>query len=174
RYLDREGKKVEIKRDQILRANRRGVTAFFTTHSATTPNGKLPRAEISMETFWAAGQLNDRFEISGTDKKIEVIHIFGRPLPYAWFMPLVPLWFLKGEYHAILRSFRSFVINRRSRVLYEDEFSADRVMEFQADIYPIKYFVVCLDFSQTQMPPRNKIAGMRIKNHGVTAIGPEY
>jgi hypothetical protein len=173
-YLDKDGKKVEIRRDQILRANQRHVTAFFTTHSATAPTGKLSRADISMSTYWVGGNLNDRFEMSGTDKRIEVIHIFGRPLPYAWFMPLVPLWFLRGEYHSIPYIFRRFTISRRSRVVYEDEFTADRTMEFQADAYPVNNFLVCLDFSKTELPSKDKIIGRRIKNHGVIHIDPEY
>jgi hypothetical protein len=58
--------------------------------------------------------------------------------------------------------------------VYEDEFNVEPVMQFVSDIYPSNNIVITINFVATNMPPKDAIQALRIKNHGVISCSPEY
>ncbi len=88
KYLNADGSRVVVQKEQTLRANQRNVTAFINRHSPTS-GGRVPKNEISASIF-AGDDLDDHLEIYGQENRsLETIHMFKRPLPYGWFMPLM-------------------------------------------------------------------------------------
>jgi hypothetical protein len=175
KYLDQAGTRVRLTRTQTLRANQRRVTAFFMKHGPSAPDGRVLRNEISVSAFNDAKKLNNTCEIYGQEtRSIEVMQLFESPLPYAWFMPLAPVWLIGGEYERVPRFFRKYIVKRTNTVVYANEFNIEPVMQFQADVYPSKNVVLTFDFSASALPPEQSIRGMRIKNYGVVPIQQEY
>jgi hypothetical protein len=175
KYLDHEGKRVQLIRRQTLRANQRNVTAFNASHSTSTAQGRIPRDEISVEAYCISRDLKDRAEIYGQENRsLEVIHVFGRPMPYAWFMPVVPIMLLRNDYEKLPRLLRRFVVRRTHSSVYENEFNFDSVMQFKSERYPTHNVVFTFDFSLSKLPPQEHIKAIRIKNYGVVDLDFEY
>jgi hypothetical protein len=144
-------------------------------HGTSTPGGRIPKSEITVSAFNDATRLNNTCEIYGQENRsLEVMQLFGNPLPYAWFMPLAPLWAIGGQYEHIPRVFRKYIVKRTNTVVYENEFNIEPVMQFQADVYPSKNVVITFDFSESSLPPEETIKALRIKNYGVVTMQPEY
>ncbi len=175
KYLSPDGSRVQFTRKQTLRANQRNVTAFFSTHTTSTANGRIPRAHVNVSAYCDSCDLADRIEIYGQESRsLEVIHIFGRPMPYAWFMPVVPVWLLGSEYDRLPKIFRPYVVSRSHSAIYENEFDTDPVMQFKAAAYPTFNAVISIDFTNTKLPVQRDIKAMRIKNYGVVDMQFEY
>lgn len=119
--------------------------------------------------------LNDHKEIYGKETgTLEVIHMFAKPLPYASFMPIVPVWWISAGYDHVPGIFRPYIARRTNTVVYENEFNVEPVMTFMSENYPSNNVVVTINFAAAKMPAREKIIGLRIKNHGVITLKPEY
>ena len=175
KYMTPDGSTVLLQKEQTVRANQANVTALFNTHATTSTRGRMPKDSVSVSVYAEAVTLNDRTQIYGQEgRSLEVIHFFETPLPFAWFMPLIPVWFLSGEYDRIIRPFRKYVVRRANSVIYENEFNHEPVMRFTTETYPTFNVVITIDFSETNIPPRETIQAMRMKNHGVTMLIPEY
>ncbi len=175
KYLSPDGSRVLLRKEQTLRANQRNVTAIFNSHATTSSQGRMPKDSVNVSIYADAVTLDDRKEIYGQESRsLEVIHIFGKPLPYAWFMPVIPIWLLSADYDHIPRLFRKYVVRRTNSVIYENEFNFEPVMRFTTEAYPTFNVVITIDFSLTNMPPRQEVRAMRMKNHGVTIVAPEY
>jgi hypothetical protein len=175
RYLTPDGARGQVRRTQTLRANQRRVTAFFGVHYVTAPNGRIPRGDIHASAFSDTGALGDTLDIHGSEtKSLEVIHMFGRPLPYAWFMPLVPIWLIRGDYDNLFCCFRRFLVQRTASAVYENEFNSERVMYFASANYPSYNIVITLNFEGTAMPAQDQIKALQIKSPGVVTLPCDY
>jgi len=97
-------------------------------------------------------------------------------MPYAWFMPVIPIWLLRADYDHLPRFFRKYVVRRTNSVIYENEFNIEPpVMQLTSEAYPSYNLVVSVDFSAAaHMPADDAIVALRIKNHAVTRIRPDY
>jgi len=85
-----DGSRVRFERENGLRANQPNVTAYFTSSRPTMPLGRLIRGSITGTVYCDGQRFPDKIRTHGTEAKgFEIIHMFGRPLPYAWYMPLI-------------------------------------------------------------------------------------
>ena len=160
-----------MKRKQLLRANQPNVTAYFNSHGATASKGSISRDKIRGSVYCQDWNTNDSLELRGTEKKLEVLHIFSNPLPYAWYMPLVPTWILNRDPQRLFKYLRKYVVTRESEVQYENEFADDPVMNFtSAGRYQHFNLSIMLEFERS-LPKNFKVR--EIRNNGVTDLTPQ-
>lgn len=171
KFLDNDGSLVKYEREQTLRPNRPGVTAIFSQHSPDY--GKIKGDEISATIYTRDKEINTEIEKYGTDDRgYEVLQIFSPSLPYSWYMPLVPVLFLKGDYNNLIRIFRKNLVVRRSTQMYENEFDVENPgIELRAEFYTQLNISVNIKFSKSR-PPTLKFR--KIQDIGVTDLPPDY
>jgi hypothetical protein len=173
KFLDASGKHVQLARTQILRANQRDVKAYFTTHTPTADIGTIQ--DIGASTYCVSGDLKDSCNWHFKKGMLEVMHVFDEALPYNWFIPVIPVWALSFSYDSLPRFLKKYLIKREFHLTYVDEFNIPKpYAEFEAGPYTLHNFKVTINFSATNLPPQNAIKGMRIKNHAVVALHPDY
>jgi hypothetical protein len=173
RFMDEFGERVELHREQLLRANQPDVTAYFSTHSPTS-GGHVPHDQITASVYCESCNLNDRIEVTGSETgKTELVHVFGTPLPYRWYMPLIPAWALNQEYSRLPKFIRRYVVIRRNKIVYCDEYLGPKpVMSFSSTSGRYHQFNMQLEVAfHGPVPDSLKI--MRIKNNGVIDVHSE-
>lgn len=69
RHITDDGSTVEIYREQLLRANRPGVIAYFTRHSPDTPTGRIIGSAIIGSIYSEHHTIDSRIEKFGTDTR---------------------------------------------------------------------------------------------------------
>ena len=161
-----------IDREQLLRANQPNVTAYFTSHSPSAPNGSLLRDRMTASVYCHGWGVKDELELRGNEKKLEALHIFDKPLPYAWYMPLIPSFILNRDPSRLPKFLRKYVIVRKNEVYYLNEFNVpDPVMNFvPAGRY--QHFNLTVELQFPHGIPNN-FRAREIKNNGVTDIQPQ-
>jgi hypothetical protein len=110
-------------REQLLRANQPNVTAYISKHGASSPTGRVVLESISASAYCSGWQGNDITELRPSGGTVEVLHIFTRPLPFSWYMPLIPTWILHREPEHLFKFIRKNVVQRRDEIHYENEFN---------------------------------------------------
>lgn len=171
RFKSNDGSLVEIQREQLLRANQPDVTAYFSKHVPGQTNGTVPFDRITASAFCESRNLADTFEVYGEEhRQAEVIHKFGQSLPYAWFMPLVPNWFLNRDYNRIPKFFRKYVVVRRITVFYANEYNVPKpVMDFNV-INLYRHFNMYVNINFNGMGYPAAFAARRIKHNGIVDV----
>jgi hypothetical protein len=171
RFMNAEGTRVEITREQMLRANQPGVTAYFAS-SQPTNGGIVPHDQIKGSAFCDSHNLNDQIEVTGSPAgKTEMMHIFGAALPYRWFMPLIPASLLNREHKRLPKFLRTYAIVRNHSVVYLNEYNGPKpVMQFAttSGLYHHFNMAIDLDFGPKQVPASLRIR--RIQNNGVIDV----
>jgi hypothetical protein len=173
-FLSGDFSEVHIYREQLLRANQPNVTAYFSSH---TPSGRgqIPHAQITAAAYCDKAGFQSDFEIFGEDgKKAELFHMFLDGLPYKWYMPLIPIWFLNNEYNKLPRFLRKNLVSRTNKVIYINEFNVEKpVIDFAfiTGRYHQHNITINLSFPHTPRPASLRV--MRIKNNGVIKISPQ-
>ena len=163
-----DGSRVRISREQALRANQPKVTAIFMNSRPSTPNGRIIKTSIQGEVYCGDNSnFPGRIQTHGTeDKGFEIIQMFGRPLPYTWYLPLIPMWFLNADPRKLSHLLRGSVVARSLSFIYENEFNGvEPYMSFIAATYP-QHNVEIVLHCQPGHDLRN-IQVIRIKNNGV-------
>jgi hypothetical protein len=165
-----DGSRVRVEREQALRANQTNVTAIFITARPGTPEGRVVRRAITGTVYCANDQFPSRIQTHGTEQKgFEIIQMFGRPLPYSWYLPLFPMWYLNREPEKLWGFLRRMVPIRRLTILYENEFNVpEPSMSFMAAIYP-QFNVEIVLHCKPNHDLKN-IQVLRIKNNGVVEV----
>jgi hypothetical protein len=70
-------------------------------------------------------------KLNHTVRSVEVLHIFDEPLPFSWYMPLIPTWILQRDPDGLFKFIRKNVVQLRDEVHCESEFYVSRpVMNF--------------------------------------------
>lgn len=123
--LDEYGATAKVERDQLLRVNQPGVTAYRSNSSANAPNGKICFDKISCSAKGPSYQDGNKFLVNGTDKGVEIFQRFGKPLPYNPFFPLIPKFLLKilGTDHNYLINHN--IIRRYQSIEYDNEYDIE-------------------------------------------------
>src|SRR5665213_1296336 len=165
-----DGSRVRIAREQALRANQPNVTAYFMTARPTTQTGRMPEDGISGNVFCGDTDYNDRLDLHGDERRgFEIIHLFGQSLPYAWYMPLIPIWLLNRDPQRLFWFLKNKVVVRRISTTYEDEHNIPRPsMSFSATIYPQHNFEISMRCPAGHL--LTNIQAMRIKNNGIVDV----
>jgi hypothetical protein len=168
-----DGSDVEIYREQLLRANQPSVTAFFSAH--TPSDGHVPHERITASAHCDAPNFDDRFEIFGRpNSRTEVFHVFPQGMPYAWYMPLIPIWILNRDPQRLPKFIRKNLVLRRNTVAYVNEYNVPKpTMDFSAPFgrYYQHNITWNIMFKDMKIPTGLRI--MRIKENGVIEIKPE-
>ncbi|GJD65061.1 hypothetical protein [Methylobacterium frigidaeris] len=172
-FEDEAGQRVQFDRKQLLRANQTNVTAYFFSARPTSDNGIVVENSISGNVFCHGRDIKDSLEWFGTEKKgFEIIHNFGRSLPYAWYMPLIPIWILNRESKLLFGFIRSHIMTRRVTIRYENEFNNTRpTMKMLAGTYSQHNITIILNFHKDNPP--TSVKAIRIKENGVLEVGLE-
>lgn len=133
--MNEDGSIAEIRREQLLRANRPDATAYSSIHCVD--NGTMPRTYISSSLYSPDINISSTMDLFGKDEKgYEALQLFSAPLPYAWFMPLIPIRFLRGDHNNLPKFIRKNVILRRQTIRYVDEYNVkEPVCDFIAQQY---------------------------------------
>jgi hypothetical protein len=164
-----DGSRIRFEREQALRANQPGVTAYFMHCRPTAPSGKIPEASIKGSVFCNGMKYRDQIELHGNETRgYEVTHDFGAALPYAWYMPLIPMSLLNSDPEKLSSWLKRNVPVKRMTVVYLNEFNIDRpTMSFTASIYTQHNIRI------TMHRPPNRIPNLkirRIKSNGVVDV----
>lgn len=169
KFHDADGKHVSFNRTQLLRANAPNVTAYLFQISPSTPAGTCPGTEIFVDTFCDNLGFVSTIDKHGSDASgYEVIHEFGRSLPYRWYMPLIPSFLLKRDRKYMATFIRSNIVKRTQTNVYLNEFNVPNpVIDFTAATYPQHNIEINIHFSERR--PSN-IKVRRIQNRGVVSI----
>jgi hypothetical protein len=164
-----DGSLVRIEREQALRANQPGVTAYFMNCRPTAPTGIVSGASIKGALYCDNKQYSDRIELHGNETRgFEVTHDFESPLPYAWYMPLIPMFLLNREPEQMMRWLKKKIVVRRLSVSYSNEFNIDRPsMNFHASVYSQHNISICIRRPEGQLP---NLRVRRIKTNGVVDV----
>jgi hypothetical protein len=171
RFTDVEGRRVELHREQLLRANQPGVTAYFSTHTPTS-GGTVPHDQIQADIYCEACNLNDRVDVTGSEQgKTELVHLFGAALPYKWYVPLIPASFLNRDYNRLPKWIRKYVAVRTNVVVYANEYcGAKPVMNFSVVSGRYHHFNMSFQIHFNQRPIPDSLRIMRIQNNGVLDV----
>lgn len=165
-----DGSSVRIDREQYLRANQPEVTAYYVSCRPTSPNGRIAEDSINCSVYCDGNNFQNDLDLHGTETRgFEVMHSFGRPLPYASYMPFIPRWILNREPERLFRLFRSKVVVRRMSLTYVNEFNVPKPsMSFIAATYPHYNITISIHF-----PPNHNnrnLRARRIKTNGVVEM----
>lgn len=165
-----DGSRVRIEREQALRANQPEVSAYFMQCRPTSENGRIPEASISGSVYCGNLNYQDRLELHGNDARgFEVMHLFGAALPFAWYMPLIPIWLLNREPDKLFGSFKKKIPVRRMSVTYLNEFNvAKPAINFMASIYT--QHNISVHFHVPAETRLNNLRARRIKTNGVVEV----
>jgi hypothetical protein len=164
--FDKDGGAVH-KRTQLLRANQPNVTAHISTHAPGAPNGKIIKEKARADALcyeWPGASYIELRALGGGG--YEMLHIFDKPLPFSWYMPLIPTWILNREPERLFKFIRRRVVIRRDEMHYVDEYKIDQpTMNFtQAGRYRHYNLSIRLEFNDLAF--RN-FRVQEIQNNGV-------
>jgi hypothetical protein len=170
RFLSADGSEVDSIRSQILRANQPKVTAYYGRYAPVAEGGRIPEDQIEYGAYCESCHMESSLDTYGKPTTgFDVIHVFNPPLPYAWYMPLIPTFFLKREYEQLPRFLKRKLVKRTLRVRYIDEYNVPKlVMQYRAQIYPQLNVRVSLEFPAEPTPAH--LRARRIKANGVLDI----
>ena len=157
--------RADIHREQIMRANRRDVTAYFTSSIPSSLSGCTPKSEITMDVFCQGmdATLTSFHSVGSDESGYAITHYFGAPLPYRWYMPLIPNWALNKRPEDLPGFIRNNLVIRRQRVVYVNEYNVDEPsMSFTVHRYPHMNFLLELHFPHDV--PKSLIAERVIAN----------
>lgn len=167
-FEDADGVTVTSQRKQVIRANHPNVTAYYTEVSPSR-GGIIRKEEIN---FWLDrfdGQVAEEMHKYGReDVGWECIQMFARPLPYKWYLPLLPesLLLIKPQY--LPRFIRRLIVIRHGNVTYRNEFNRpDPFHQFRSIRYTHKRISIELHFHEQNMPSYDDILAHRISSNGV-------
>jgi hypothetical protein len=172
-YFDSpDGSRVRVDREQALRANQPGVTAYFLSCKPNAENGRVSERDITGSVHCGDVAFQDHIDLHGTETRgYEIMHTFGTALPYAWYMPLTPVWVLNRQPERLLKCFKRKVPIRRMSITYTNEFNVPKAtMSFIAAIYPQHNVSIYFHFPQGNAV-RN-LQAKRIKSNGVVDVRP--
>lgn len=172
KFLEPDGSKVDIAREQLLRANKREVTAYYSVHRPSSKDGRTPLAEMRHSTYCEHCQLDDTVEVHGNDNKgYEVTHVFRKALPFSEYMPLIPLYFLDREYGKLPAFLQKNLVIRRQVVSYHNEYNVEKpIIIMSAVNYTQMNVRITLKFCES-IPETLKVR--RVQNVGMIDINPE-
>ncbi len=130
----------------------------------------MPANEITGSVYCGDIQFQDRLDLHGTESRgFEIMHLFGIALPYAWYMPLAPVWALNRELEKLIWPFKKKVPVRRMSITYLNEFNIEKPsMSFIAAVYPQHNNSIHMHF-----PPGHaarNLQAKRIKSNGVVDV----
>jgi hypothetical protein len=157
------------KRTQRLRANRRNVTAYISNHAPSALTGKIIRDQMRAEAFCHDWPATSHVEIRAMGSGFEMLHIFDRPLPFSWYIPLIPIWILNRDPNRLFKFIRNKVVMRRDEIHYVGEFNSEQpLMNFtQAGRYHHYNLSIRLEFNEL---PFTNFQAREIQNNGVLNI----
>lgn len=147
-FHDSSGQKVKMEREQLLRANRTDVTAYFFKVSPENDGATIPKDSIHTTIHGDCDGFESSAELHGSETRgFEVTHNFGRSLPYAWYMPLIPAASLNKSYNQLSRRIKLNTAVRRQSLIYLNEFNHARpTMNFSASTYPQQHVTFKIHF----------------------------
>jgi hypothetical protein len=165
-----DGSRVRVEREQALRANQPGVTAYFMQCRPTSEKGRAPEHLITASVYCDGIQFEDSLELHGNDARgFEVTHLFGTPLPYAWYVLLTPISWLNREPQKLVGSFKRKIVLRRMSITYLNEFNVVKpAMNIQAAIY--SQHNIAITFHMPHGRPLRDLRARRIKTNGVVDV----
>jgi hypothetical protein len=168
--FNRDYRVAVVNREQILRANQDGVSAYFSEIAPTAPSGATPKADILMDASCYGSTLSNDTKMRGSDDRgYEIIHDFGINIPYRWYMPLIPAWALKREIGQIPAFLRRNLVRRTQTVVYIEDFNVENPsMSFTAANYPQRNVSVTVEF---EGPIPKDFYVIRIKSRAVVKVG---
>ncbi|WP_158814544.1 hypothetical protein [Methylocapsa sp. S129] len=169
-FFDNRGSVLISDRKQILRANQSNVSACYSGASPTNSTGRVRRLEVS--SYCHDGDVKNLVELVGSEVKgYEIIQEFGRPMPYGWYMPLIPIWFINSDYDRNFRFIKKNLILRGQTVEYHDDFVDDPcLIEIEASQYPFRRIRLDIDFGPFGLPADLKFR--RVQANGVLNLNP--
>lgn len=171
-FLKQDGSEVKSHRKQLLRANQPNVTACFNRHTVSSANGKTPHNRIELAAYCVNTKLNDYSDISGNETgATDIIHIFRTPLPYKWYMPLIPKFVINRHYDRIPMFIRKYLVLRYLFVVYENEYNVRKpVIDLKSDSVAYQHFNlrVTIDFGEGTIP--SDLTVRRLNNSGCGVI----
>ena len=163
-----DGSVVTLTRDQQIRAYQPDVTAYY-MDARPYPGGTIDPAEIRCWLNTTNYPIKERTEISGTPgSPIELIHSFDPPLPFAWYLPLIPDRMLLIRQNLLPKFLQKFVVRQWVRIVYRNDFNQlGSFFELRSSRYPSKLLTVKLCFDPKRMPSLEDIVARRIVVDGV-------
>jgi hypothetical protein len=156
-------------REQLLRANQPRVTAYMSKHGPSSPNGKVDQTSITARAFCNGWHPGDSIELRTIGGTVEALHLFTQPLPFKWYMPLIPTWILNREPERLFSFVRKNVVKRHDKMRYETEFNVEKpMMNFtQAGRYQHLNLSIRLEFGAVQV---QDFKVREIQNNGVIEL----
>jgi hypothetical protein len=157
-----------LSRNQLLRANQPNVTAYFSRHGPSAPNGSVPMDRIRADAFCRDWDCANEVELRQIGQTVELLHIFDSGLPFRWYMPLIPAWILNRDPARLFPWVGRYIVRRSDEVHYQNEFGGPQpIMEFtQAGRY--QHFNLTIRIHFLEVPADFKVRG--IKNNGVLKL----
>ena len=171
RFEDPDGRNVDLTRWRLLRANHPNVRAFATSVSADSP-GRIPEKSLKFTARPIKYEHQGHQENIGDEKGWEIILTFDEALPYSWYLPLVPSWFLLFAFKNGPKFLKSKVVELETKACFIDDFSrAKPSMELNGlKHYPQQEVKVHLHFHPTRMPSATAIKASLIQLNSVTML----
>jgi hypothetical protein len=83
-FVNPDGSEIRVDREQALRANQPGVTAYFMSSRPTSENGTIPEHKIKAKLYSGDIASGEELDLHGTESRgFEILYLFDKPLPYA-------------------------------------------------------------------------------------------
>lgn len=165
-FIKNDGSEVRVRRTQLLRANQLNVSAYFMKASATSPSGRIPKANIHAQIYCDDRNFNSSLRIFGRESgQLNIFHRFGGALPYSWYLCLIPAVLMNHDHDKMPSFFRRRIAQRKFEHVYIDEYNVEfPCIAFTAEKYPQKNLSITIDFNG--LNPKD-IEVWRVKNNVV-------
>jgi hypothetical protein len=127
RYLNSDGSRIKFVRQQALRANQRGVSAYYQEISPSSETGRVPENEIQASVTCGNRTLASELDLHGDEKKgYEIIHEFREHLPYSKLLLVAPIRLLNYKPERMWRFVRERIPIRHITMTFVNEFNVPK------------------------------------------------
>lgn len=166
-FLEADGSRVRIRREQVIRANHSNVKAYY-MQLIPEAGASIPENEIDVQLCPPHNVVSDKELIGSATKGWECFQTFEPALPYTPFFPFIPKWFFLLSERNSIPFFGKYVLRRTVSAVYVNDLNEDKPSyELTASRYPHHNISVRVHFDPTRYPLPDKVFAHIIQDNGV-------
>ena len=170
RFVQPDGSDVHVFRNQILRANRPNVTAYFGTLTPR-PGGRIDKDSIDCDVVGENANVTSTFDALGDeDTGWEIVQKFSPRIPYTSFFPFIPNLIHFGN---TAHYFDKLILRKFSECHYINDLNTEYPeFNLKALRYTHHRVLIELEFHENNIPSPDSIQAQLFGRNGVRNITP--
>lgn len=164
-----------LTRSQLYHANREGQTAYFSSTSVNSSQGKVLRDTIQSRSTVDSESITKTCLITAGDRKVDIIELYTRPLPQSWLATVLPDSMVRFLYKSEFSWFKNVVVKRFATVENMHEYDDEEAhLSLVSSRYPVSNVKVTLRFPAHLAPdPSDMVVLVAKDNSGRPLVADE-